>query len=345
MNQARSVQERVSRLQEERAQLRAERQQLREERRAERQQARREAREARELRAERRAERQAARQAERDGQTTGDTDPVPAPQETTEPQGGTPPAPSPEPTPAPIPQTPSPEPTSAPSTGITITGSVQQTGGALEENDVALEDSTVAQDRGVAGVRIEDPGDGVTFRFDETGNGQVRGTRFEMEDGEEVAMGSQSLLLTSVGDDRGEAFGDLDFDDIGLELELDDEFTPGDLQFVELSSGPSTDAEVAAGSLASTGAATDDAASESARDQAISQMIVREQQITIELSGEQEALLNLVAGMAESGDESPLLALMSSTDGQSRDEALRTLAQSLVSQNSPDGERALQLLS
>ncbi len=78
----------------------------------------------------------------------------------------------------------------------------------------------MARERGVAGVRIDDPGDGVTFRFEDVGNGRVRATRFETQNGEQVAAGSQTLSITSAGATagRGEAPGTLRFDEIGLEL-------------------------------------------------------------------------------------------------------------------------------
>lgn len=321
-DRARSSQERVARLQQERAQIREQGQQLR----AERQEARQEARA--EQRAERRASRQAARASRNNAQEVG-TGTAQAPATTT-PQAPAPEAQAPA---APAAETePAEEQTRA--TGITITGTVRQTTGEVREDDAAFGQSAVARERGVTGVAIDDPGDGATFRFEEAGDGLVRATRFEVIDGEQVATGSQTLSVTSVGGDRGAAPGALNFDDIGLELELDEEFTPGDLQFVEISSGTSTASEAAAGTLADPVAA-EPTAGESTSDEALRQLEAREQQINISLSEEQSALLGLIERLG-----------VSEIAADERDEALRAISDSFaVVQNSPPAARVEQLLS
>ena len=168
-----------------------------------------------------------------------------------------------------------------------------------------MEDSNVARERGVAGVRIDDPGDGVTFRFEDVGNGRVRAPRFETQNGEQVAAGSQTLSITSAGATagRGETPGTLRFDEIGLELELDANYTPGDLQFVELSSGPSTSGQVAAGRQDTRSEPEPDRTSvaEAALNRALDRLAEREQQIERDLTAEESSLLALVDRLAGDG--------------------------------------------
>ncbi len=234
--------------------------------------------------------------------------------------------------------------------GITITGSVRDTGGEAAENRVAVEGSNVAGERGVAGVRIDDPDEGATFRFEDLGNGQVRATRYETVDGEEVAAGSQTVAINGAGDstNRGGAPGTLDFDQIGLELELDSDYTPGDLQFVEFSSGASDADQVAAGSFAQDAApqATQETASaEAVRQQALAALESREQEIELSLSAEESALLNLVERLAQDANEATGSALRSADAAEDRDATLRIMAETLSAQGSPPGDRVLQLLS
>jgi len=284
----------------------------------------------------------------------GGAAPAPAP-EATAPAEGTAPAPALAPGPAPASGA-APAPaadeaevqgvleTNSTATGITITGTVRQTTGKLAENDVALEDSTVAEERGIAGVAIDDPGEGVTFRFEEVGNGLVRATRYEMRDGQEVAAGSQTLAITGAGDGLAGAPGALHFDDIGLELEIDDDYTAGDLQFVEISSGASTEAEVAAGALdePATAERPEPTERQTAREQTLLQLDVRERQIEISLSDEESALLGLIERLA-GVDDQPAPSVLT-TGEMDREESLRALADSLVAQGSPAADRVLQLL-
>jgi len=168
-----------------------------------------------------------------------------------------------------------------------------------------VEDSNVARERGVAGVRIDDPGDGVTFRFEDVGNGRVRATRFETQNGEQVAAGSQTLSITSAGATagRGEAPSTLRFDEIGLELELDANYTPGGLQFVELSSGPSTSGQVATGRQDTRSEPEPDRTSvaEAALNRALDRLAEREQQIERDLTAEESSLLALVDRLVGDG--------------------------------------------
>lgn len=232
---------------------------------------------------------------------------------------------------------------------------MRQTTGELLETDVAVEDSTVAVERGITGAAIEDPGDGVTFRFEEDGNGLVRATRIEMHDGQEVATGTQTLAITSAGDGRAAAPGTLDFDDIGLQLEIDADFTAGDLQFVEISSGASTEGSVAAGSLATPAAAepavqapsraapSQATAGETALYEALQELDQREQQIDLALSEEEATLLGLVERLAgvEEGSTTRMIAMAE----DDRDDQLRVLAESLLAQGSPPADRVMQLLA
>lgn len=340
-------QERVSQLQGERAQVGERRAELRAERQAERLQAReqritdrqaeREARrterqEAREQRiADRQAEREARRaerqetreqrRAERQAQDAVADSPAPAP-DVSAPEPSAPPA-----------EIESPAPAAAPAEGIRITGSVRQTSGEYAEREVAFDDSTVARERGVAGVAIDDPGNGATFRFEEAGNGRVTATRYEIVDGEEVAVGSQTLQVTSVGSDRGAAAGVLSFDQIGLQVDLDDDFTPGDLQFVEISSGPQSGEDSVAGSLTSV-QANEERAEESRR------LDTREQQISQLLRSEESNLTALVEGLTGGGAAFPVGA----GTGSDPLAELRVFADSLVAQGSPTSDRVMQLL-
>ncbi len=348
---ARASQERISGLQDEREQIRERREQLRAERQEARRAGRQEAREQRlaerragreERRAEReqrRAERREARRAERG---TGGPQQAP-PAETQRPDAGT----TTPPTPAPAPETGGTtdgavtppattervEPTQA--TGIRITGNVRQTTGEVSENEVAFDESTVARERGIAGAAIDDPDEGVTFRFEETGDGLVRATRFETVDGEEVAVGSQTLDITSVGNDDGRAVGTLSFDDIGLELDIDEEFTPGDLHFVEISSGPAAATEAVAGSF--TPQAPAPATDAPDPEEALRQLDERERQIELTLSAEESSLLALVGRLEDAGS--------SSTDDVDPLAGLRELADSLVVPGSPSPGLVTQLLT
>jgi TolA-binding protein len=318
-------QERVSQLQGERAQVRERRAELRAERQAERQEAREQRIADRQAEREaRRAERQEAREqrrAERQAQDAVADSPAPAP-DVSAPEPSAPPA-----------ETESPAPAAAPAEGIRITGSVRQTSGEFAEREVAFDDSTVARERGVAGVAIDDPGNGVTFRFEEAGNGRVTATRYEVVDGEEVAVGSQTLQVTSVGSDRGAAAGVLSFDQIGLQVDLDDDFTPGDLQFVEISSGPQSGEDSVAGSLTSV-QANEERAVESRR------LDSREQQLTQLLSSEESNLTALVEGLPGGGAAFPVGA----GTGSDPLAELRVFADSLVAQGSPTSDRVMQLL-
>jgi TolA-binding protein len=318
-------QERVSQLQGERAQVRERRAELRAERQAERQEAREQRIADRQAEREaRRAERQEAREqrrAERQAQDAVADSPAPAP-DVSAPEPSAPPA-----------ETESPAPAAAPAEGIRITGSVRQTSGEFAEREVAFDDSTVARERGVAGVAIDDPGNGVTFRFEEAGNGRVTATRYEVVDGEEVAVGSQTLQVTSVGSDRGAAAGVLSFDQIGLQVDLDDDFTPGDLQFVEISSGPQSGEDSVAGSLTSV-QANEERAVESRR------LDSREQQLTQLLSSEESNLTALVEGLTGGGAAFPVGA----GTGSDPLAELRVFADSLVAQGSPTSDRVMQLL-
>ena len=236
--------------------------------------------------------------------------------------------------------------TSGTGSGIVISGNVRETRGEAAEDRVAVEDSDVASERGVTGVQIDDPGEGVTFRFEDLGNGQVRATRFETQDGQEVATGSQTLSISGAGDisGRGEAPGTLSFDNIGLELELDSSYTPGDLQFVEIASGPSESGQVAAGSLAvQTETANEPTTAEAQRARAPEQLSAREREIDDALSAEESSLLDLVERLAQDADGSSG-SVLSFSDTDSRDATLRIMAETLLAQGSPPGDRVLQLL-
>ncbi|MBT5057780.1 MAG: hypothetical protein HOM68_14645 [Gemmatimonadetes bacterium] len=359
--QARATQDRVSQLQQERAQVREQRQQARAERSSANDQAR----------AERRAARTtdtATDQPSPPSQTTPTTET----QEPTAPAAAQSPAEQvPEPTPpsetqitietstVTVTQTSTPAPQTQPAetqqadpprdttSGITITGDVRETRGAAAETRVEVEDSNVARERGVAGVRIDDPGEGVTFRFEDAGNGRVRATRFETQDGQQVATGSQTLSISGAGDTagRGEAPGTLRFDDIGLELELDNSYTPGDLQFVELSSGASSSSQVSAGRQTQRAEPSPDRTSvaEAALNQALNRLAEREQQIDRALTAEESSLLALVDRLANDGSSSTTSRFAGPED--SRDTQLRVMAEALAAQGSPTTERVLQLLS
>jgi hypothetical protein len=244
-----------------------------------------------------------------------------------------------------VPSTPPAEvtPDTPPTAGITISGEIRQTQGALTENDVTVEGSAVAAERGVVGVRIDDPGEGVVFRFEDTGDGMVRGTRYEIRDGEEVATESQTLAIHGAGDGylQPGGAGTLSFDRLGLQVALDERYTAGDLQFVEIASGPSTEGQVAAGTLAGGAAPSPDAGATETREQELARLTALEQQLLTDLAVEERSLIEMLDQVVAMGDPPVLSGLM----GEGREALLRELAETLVAQDSLTTDRVLQLLS
>lgn len=241
--------------------------------------------------------------------------------------------------------------------GITISGNIRETSGENAEERVAIEESIVARERGIVGVRVDNPDQGVLFRFEDSGNGQVRATRYETRDGQQVLVDSQTLSAPGAGDSTaGGAAGPLNFDRLGLRLDLGASYTPGDLHYVEIDAGSSPQQQLQAGQTTITQIDTLTIESSSsagdavtALERALDQISQREQILAQALDTEATTLvpfLDSLLGQADSQTRDlagSLLNLSNNADG--RDAVLRELAATLVAQDDLSNERVLQLLA
>ena len=133
--------------------------------------------------------------------------------------------------------------------GISITGETTVRGARIREEETNLAESAVARDRGIADVQVAETDDQVRFTFRDLGDGRIQATRFERTEQGLVETGTQTVAAPDAREGRvaeGQT-ADLNFDRLGLQIELDEDYTAGDLQGLEITSTPDAAAATAAG--------------------------------------------------------------------------------------------------
>jgi hypothetical protein len=146
-----------------------------------------------------------------------------------------------------------------------ITGTGAGADGILQEDAVALSQSEVAQDAGLTDVRLAESGANAVFRLEDSGNGFVTATRYEVTEEGLVMTDSQMVALRNFrnGGMVDGASETLDFDRLGLQLGIGTDYTPGDLNRVEVGiQTPESDGAIAPRSAGSAVTATTNTESE-----------------------------------------------------------------------------------
>jgi hypothetical protein len=121
-------------------------------------------------------------------------------------------------------------------TQVSITGSGAGVRGLTQENEVGLSASEIARDAGVEDVRLAGRGADAVFRFEDTGNGMVTATRYDVTEDGLVESGTQTVALRNFqsGAMVDGASETLDFGRLGLHVDLGEDYTPGDLHRVDM---------------------------------------------------------------------------------------------------------------
>ena len=121
-------------------------------------------------------------------------------------------------------------------TQVSITGSGAGVRGLTQENEVGLSASEIARDAGVEDVRLTGRGADAVFRFEDTGNGMVTATRYNVTEDGLVEAGTQTVALRNFqsGAMVDGASETLDFGRLGLHVDLGEDYTPGDLHRVDM---------------------------------------------------------------------------------------------------------------
>ncbi len=120
-------------------------------------------------------------------------------------------------------------------TRVRITGTGVADGSAVEEENVGINRSQVAREAGLRQVRLDEDGADAVFRFRDSGDGMVTVTRFDVTDDGLEEVGTQTVALQNY---RSGAMAEgssetLSFDRLGLQVDLNTDYTSGDLNRVE----------------------------------------------------------------------------------------------------------------
>lgn len=108
--------------------------------------------------------------------------------------------------------------------------------GTVTEEEVALAQSQTARESGVQDVRLNEAGADAVFRFQDSGSGTVTVTRYNRTaDGLEEA-GSQTVALSNFrnGQMTPGASETLNFDRLGLQVDINQDYAAGDLNRVDV---------------------------------------------------------------------------------------------------------------
>ena len=120
-------------------------------------------------------------------------------------------------------------------TRVRITGTGVADGRTVEEENVGIGLSQIAREAGLREVRLDEDGAEAVFRFQDTGGGMVTVTRFDVTDEGLEEAGTQTVALQNYrsGAMTAGSSETLNFDRLGLQVELDEGYTSGDLNRVE----------------------------------------------------------------------------------------------------------------
>ena len=166
--------------------------------------------------------------------------PEAVPEETADPAAAAAPTVPPEETADPVPNETATTPVADAPPGISITGETVIRGARIREEGTGLAESAVAQDRGLADVQVAETDAQVRFTFRDLGEGRIQATRFERTEQGMVETGTQTVAAPDARQGRvaeGQTAA-LNFDRLGLQIELDENYTAGDLQGLEITSAP-----------------------------------------------------------------------------------------------------------
>jgi len=122
------------------------------------------------------------------------------------------------------------------STQVTVTGTGAGATGTVREDAAALAASEVARDAGLETVRFGEADADSVFRFTDSGNGFVTVTRYDVTAGELTETGSETVALQNFrnGSMAGGASETLSFGRLGLQVDIGTDYTPGDLNRVDV---------------------------------------------------------------------------------------------------------------
>lgn len=123
---------------------------------------------------------------------------------------------------------------------MSVTGRGVVNGRTAQEAGVALEDSNVARGAGITDVQVADTETNAVFRFQDAGNGQVTATRYNVTENGLEEAGSQTLAVENFQNGavtQGQT-ATMDFDRLGVTVNLNEAYTAGDLNNVEVAIAP-----------------------------------------------------------------------------------------------------------
>jgi flagellin-like hook-associated protein FlgL len=279
--------------------------------------------------------------------------PETVPEETANPAAATAPASAPEETADPAPNETATTPVADAPPGIGITGETRVRGARIREEGTGLAESTVARDRGLANVQVAETEDQVRFTFQDLGEGRIQATRFERTEQGMVATGTQTVAAPDVLEGRvaeGQTEA-LNFDRLGLQIELDGNYTAGDLQGLEITSAPATAESGAAATEPSSQQLTvDDPEAAQAAYNRIDQVLADMARVRDDLRQRREAeSADALRALADYGNQEDISTLTDAETAGALAETLRTqileqAAGAVTAQGEVNTDRLLLLL-
>jgi flagellin-like hook-associated protein FlgL len=251
-----------------------------------------------------------------------------APEETADPAAAAAPAIAPEETADPIPNETATAPVADTPPGISITGETIVRGARIREEETGLAESAVAQDRGLADVQVAETEDQVRFTFRDLGEGRIQATRFERTEQGMVETGTQTVAAPDARAGRvaeGQTAA-LNFDRLGLQIELDENYTAGDLQELEITSAPATaESGAAATEPPSQQLTVDEPEAAQAAYNRIDQVLADMARVRDDLRQQREAESdNALRALADYGNQEDISALADAETAGTLTDTLRT---------------------